>query len=77
MINWRVRLKNPRFWVTLASSLVLLAQQLGANFFPENWREILNTILSLAAIIGVIEDPTTAGLSDSQRAMGYEFPKKD
>lgn len=76
MINWKVRLRNPRFWVTLLSAIVLLLQQLGINFFPENWREIANTVLSIAALVGVVEDPTTAGLSDSEQAMTYHEPKK-
>ncbi|MGT2716550.1 phage holin [Streptococcus respiraculi] len=75
MINWKVRLRNPRFWVALLSAVALLAQQIGLNVFPENWKEVLNTVLTVLAIVGIVEDPTTAGLSDSERAMNYEEPK--
>lgn len=65
-MNWKARLRNKTFWVALTSAIVLLTQQLGLNFFPENIGEIMNTVLLIFTILGVIVDPTTSGISDNQ-----------
>ena len=39
--------------------------------------QLLNQVLTFLGLIGVIVDPTTAGLGDSDRAMGYEYPWDD
>lgn len=65
-LNWSVRLKNRTFWVALASAVVLLVQQLGLDFLPENTMEIVNTLLLIGTILGIVVDPTTDGVSDSQ-----------
>lgn len=70
-INWKLRLQSKYFWVALISLIVLLTQQLGFDIFPKNWEEVLNTVLSILILLGVINDPTTAGLNDSEQAMDY------
>lgn len=65
-INWKSRLKNKAFWVAIVSSIALLFQQLGLNIFPENWSEILNSILTTLTMLGIIIDPTTSGISDKE-----------
>ena len=65
-MNWEARLRNKTFWVAITSAIVLLTQQLGLNFFPENIEEIMNTVLLIFTILGVIVDPTTSGISDNQ-----------
>lgn len=74
-INWSLRLQSKYFWVALISLIVLLSQQLGFDIFPKNWEEVLNTVLSILILLGVINDPTTAGLNDSEQAMDYLVPK--
>lgn len=66
-MKWDKRCKNKAFWVTLASAFLLLAQQLGLTIFPENSMEIVNTILSILALLGVIVDPTTPGITDNKK----------
>ena len=39
--------------------------------------ELMNQVLTFLCLIGVLVDPTTAGLGDSERAMGYEDPWDD
>jgi len=39
--------------------------------------QLVNQVLTFLGLIGVIVDPTTAGLGDSDRAMGYEEPWVD
>ncbi|GAA5357168.1 phage holin [Streptococcus uberis] len=74
-INWSLRLQSKYFWVALISLIVLLTQQLGFDIFPKNWEEVLNTVLSILILLGVINDPTTAGISDSEQALDYLKPK--
>ena len=74
-INWRVRLRNKTFWLTLVPSLVLLTQQVGLNWVPENWESIFSTVMAILTVVGVINDPTTAGITDSEQALAYYEPK--
>ena len=51
------------------------------DLFPEATQslvlQLLNQVLTFLWLIGVIVDPTTAGIGDSERAMGYEEPWDD
>lgn len=76
-INWRVRLRNKTFWLTLVPLLVLLTQRLGLNWVPENWEPIFNTVMEILIVVGIINDPTTTGLKDSSQALAYYEPRKD
>lgn len=71
-INWSVRARNKAFWIALSSATVLLTQQLGLDFLPDNIMEIINTVLLIGTILGIVVDPTTDGLSDSQRVLNKE-----
>ena len=82
-LNWKVRFKN-KIWLGSFLSLIVsfVYSMLGLfDIFPDVTRnnviEILNQILTFLGLIGVIVDPTTAGLRDSERAMGYEDPWDD
>ena len=84
-INWTVRIKNKAFWVTIIPAVLLLAQQICAMFGVElniagvsnQLVSIVGTVFGILALIGVVNDPTTSGMSDSKQAMTYEVPKKD
>lgn len=76
-INLKLRLQHKSFWVALVGLVVLLSQQLGVKIFPDNIADITNTVLAIGVLVGVINDPTTAGLGDSNQALGYEKPKED
>lgn len=83
-INWKVRIKNKNFWITAIPAALLLVQSVLAVFGVKiDIGEIGNKLLvvvdasfALLVGIGVIMDPTTAGLSDSAQAMTYQTPKK-
>ena len=66
-MDWKSRLRNKTFWVSLTAAIVLLAQQLGLDKFPENISDIVNTILLIATILVVIVDPSTDGIIDGQK----------
>ena len=46
-------------------------------FTQNDAARIVNALLMFLSLVGVVTDPTTAGISDSERAMGYEFPYND
>lgn len=82
-INWKVRIKNPVFWVTVIPSIVSLVYLVLAVFsvtpsVTEN--AIVDALLALVGAlttVGVLVDPTTKGVSDSKQAMSYDKPKVD
>ena len=76
MINWKLRFKNKATLLAIAGTLILLAQQLGLKL-PDNITDIVNTFLTLLVLLGVINDPTTQGVSDSPKALTYAEPKKE
>ena len=43
-MDWKSRLKNKTFWVSLTAAIVLLAQQLGLDIFPENISDIISIL---------------------------------
>ena len=75
-INWKLRFKNKATLLAIASTVILLIQQLGFKL-PDNIADIVNTFLTLLVLLGVINDPTTEGISDSPKALTYSEPKKD
>ena len=84
MINWKVRLKNKNFWISLIPALLLLIQAVAYVFgFTLDLSElgdkilaVVNALFTVLAILGVVTDPTTAGVGDSQQALGYIKPKE-
>ena len=85
MINWRVRLKNKTFWLALIPAVLLLIQVVAAVFgytlelgaLGDKLLAVVNALFAVLAILGVVTDPTTAGVSDSVQAMTYERPRQD
>ena len=79
-LNWKVRFKNKVWLGSFLSLIVGFVYSMLALFdvFPQVTQnlvvQLLNQVLTFLGLIGVIVDPTTAGLGDSERAMGYEEP---
>lgn len=84
-INWKVRIRNKNFWLALIPALLLLLQVVAAPFgykwdfgvLNQQLAAIINAVFALLSILGVVNDPTTAGISDSARAMSYDDPRKE
>lgn len=89
-INWKVRFKNPVFWVELAVAILLpILTHMGMNWQDITtwatlgnllWDAVQSPVIVVAVGVSVwnaINDPTTAGLSDSAQALAYIRPKKD
>ena len=81
-INWKVRFKNKVWLGSFLSLIVGFVYSMLSLFdvFPEVTQslvlQLMNQVLTFLGLIGVIVDPTTAGLEDSARALGYEVPYK-
>ena len=84
MINWKVRIKNKTFWLTMIPAVLLLVQQIAGLFglsmdfsnIQNQLVAIIGTVFSILAILGIIVDPTTKGLTDSDQALTYTEPKE-
>lgn len=83
MINWKVRLRSKVFWITMTPLLVVLANQIAGIFeaditvYSDKATALIETILAILCGLGIIIDPTTSGVSDSEQALAYVEPKKD
>ncbi len=83
-INWKVRLKNKNFWMTLIPALLLLVQVVAGVFghsldlgdLGNKLLAVVNAAFGVLAILGIVTDPTTKGVSDSEQAMTYTKPKE-
>lgn len=76
MINFKLRLQNKATLVALISAVFLMLQQFGLEI-PHNIQEGVNTLVVILVILGIVTDPTTKGLSDSERALSYTKPYED
>lgn len=84
MINWKVRMKNKTFWLALIPAVLLLIQVVAAVFgyaldlgaLGDKLLAVVNALFAVLAILGVVTDPTTAGVGDSEQAMTYDQPKQ-
>lgn len=85
MINWKVRIKNKAFWVSLIPAVLLLIQVIATVFgytldlgdLGNKLLAVVNALFAVLAILGVVTDPTTAGVGDSAQALTYTTPKSD
>lgn len=81
-LNWKVRFKNKTFLVTFLTAIVALVYQIASMFdiVPSvSEGEVTQAIMiavNLLVALGIIVDPTTEGISDSERALKYDNPSK-
>lgn len=82
-INWKVRFSNKQFWLSLIPAFLLLIQVVAAVFgyaldlgdLGNRLLAVVNALFAVLAILGIVTDPTTTGVGDSDRAMTYDKPK--
>lgn len=76
-INWKVRLLSVKFWLALVPAVLLVVQSI-ASVFGYKWdfvvlnqqiAAVINSVFAVLAILGVVTDPTTAGIGDSDLVM--------
>lgn len=83
MINWKVRFKNKNFWLSFVPALLLLVQVVASLFgfsmelegIQAKLLDIVNALFAVLALLGIVTDPTTAGVGDSTRALSYNEPE--
>lgn len=82
-INWKVRTKNKLFWVAFIPAVLIFIKSV-ANVFgfdidltvlESNLLDVVESIFMVLGIVGIIADPTTEGVGDSEQALTYEEPK--
>ena len=79
-INWTVRLKNKVWLATMISFLISTVYQWLGYFdiapvvTQDAVLQLASAVLQLLSLLGLIVDPTTAGMGDSARALGYGVP---
>ena len=85
MINWKVRINNKLWWCEVIPAIALVIQAVAAVFgYQLDFSTLVGKILAvvdavfaLLVILGIVVDPTTAGVADSARAMTYVEPWED
>lgn len=87
MINWKVRFKNRNWVIAFVSQILIVAQMVLAGLnslglidfqltdaIQNSILTFVNAIFILLSMLGIIQDPTTKGLGDSERALKYNDP---
>lgn len=83
-INWKVRYANKQFWLSFIPAALLLVQVVASVFgytldlgdLGNKLIAVINALFAVLVLLGVVTDPTTAGVSDSAQAMTYDKPKE-
>ena len=83
-MNWKVRLKNKTFWISFIPAVLLLVQVVAAVFgfqvelggLGDKLLDVINALFAVLALLGIVNDPTTKGVSDSAQALTYDKPKE-
>lgn len=81
-INWIVRVKNKAWLLSFVAVVVAFIYNILGMFdvVPSVSQDMtiqaITAIVNVLVALGVIIDPTTAGVSDSEKALTYEEPKK-
>lgn len=79
-MNWKLRFKNKATLIAIVAAAVAFVYQiLGIlNIVPpvteEQAMQVLGIIINILVGLGILVDPTTAGIGDSARAMTYTEP---
>lgn len=79
-INWKVRLKQPAFWIATVPVVISFVYAILAllGIVPSITEDIVQNafiaIVAMLAQFGIVVDPTTKGVGDSDRAMNYDEP---
>ena len=82
-MNWKLRLQNKTTLVALiAAAVSFVYQVLGIcgvvpRVSEDTIMTVAGTLINALALLGIVVDPTTKGIADSERAMNYNKPAED
>ena len=82
-INGKVSLKSKTWLLAFAGAIVAFVYQilgmLGvvAPIAEDNVTQVIGLLVNLLVALGIVQDPTTAGMSDSNEVLSYSEPKKE
>ena len=82
-INWKLRFQNKTSLTAIVLAVIALVYQvLGiCGIVPavsqDTMVQLAGAVINLLVLLGIVVDPTTHGVADSERAMGYDTPHKD
>ena len=73
-MDWKTRIKNKTFWLALVPAILLLAQVVAVPFgykfdidlINKQLLDIVNAAFGVLTIVGIVADPTTAGITDKE-----------
>jgi phi LC3 family holin len=88
LINWKVRFKNRNWVIAFISQVMIIAEMVIAGLnsmglihfqltdaIQNSILTIVNAVFVLLSMVGIIQDPTTKGVRDSDQALQYKEPK--
>lgn len=84
-INWKVRVKNKVFWIAVIPAAILFIQavtnvfgySIDLTWLSDRLIALVEAAFALLAVLGIVADPTTLGITDSTQALTYTEPKED
>lgn len=89
-INWKIRLKNPVFYVQIILSVVMpVLAYMGLTLQDlTTWSAVWNVLVQavsnpyvlgmvIVSVYNAVIDPTTTGITDSRKAMEYFKPNSE
>lgn len=82
-INWKLRLKNKTTLVTLCVAVVTAVYCIFAalgvtpSIAQETVMNLVYAVIAILCSLGIVVDPTTAGVGDSEQALGYDAPRDE
>ena len=82
MINWKLRFKNKTTLIAMIGASITFVYQilslLGVTpkISQDTVVQLVSLIINVLVALGIVVDPTTHGISDSEQALNYQVPKK-
>ena len=78
MISWKTRVKNKYFWIAIIPAVLLFVQaalhvfgvELDFTQVDKDLIGVVNSLFAVLAIVGIVNDPTTQGLTDGEKHNG-------
>lgn len=74
-LNLKIRLKNKTFIITMMTTIIAFVYQMLAQFevvpkiTQDQTIQVLMFVVNILAGLGILVDPTTDGLKDSERVL--------